>query len=274
MSRRRVHKITDEKVFDKYHLYHEAVQSPDEDVVVLRKMYRELVKAEPRIFREDFCGTFALSCEWLKLNPQNRAIGVDLDPEPLEYGRQHYLPKLKPLQQKRLQLLEKNVLTSGLPQSDIVVAMNFSYFIFKKRADLKKYFQNVRKSLRNKGLFVVDIFGGSLCADKNEEVTRYKNFSYFWDQASFDPIDHRAQFYIHFKLPGKPRFERVFSYDWRMWSIPEIRELMLEAGFKKTHVYWEGTTKKGEGDGIYSRTEKGEACEAWVAYIVGTTSEL
>ena len=53
-----------------------------------------------------------------------------------------------------------------------------------------------------------------------------------------------------------------------MWSIPELRDILLEAGFVKTHVYWEGTTKDGEGDGIYTRTEKGESCPSWTAYIV------
>ena len=52
-----------------------------------------------------------------------------------------------------------------------------------------------------------------------------------------------------------------------MWSLPELREILAEVGFKKTHVYWEGTTKSGEGNGVFTRTEKGEACESWIAYI-------
>ena len=93
-------------------------------------------------------------------------------------------------------------------------------------------------------------------------------FLIFWDQSSFDPMSHYAQFDIHFKLKREKKRCKVFSYDWRMWSIPELRELLLEAGFVKTHVYWEGTTKDGEGDGIYTRTEKGESCPSWTAYIV------
>ena len=50
----------------------------------------------------------------------------------------------------------------------------------------------------------------------------------------------------------------------------EIRELMLEAGFKHTHVYWEGYTKSGDGNGIFKRTETGdEESDGWVAYVVG-----
>ena len=53
-----------------------------------------------------------------------------------------------------------------------------------------------------------------------------------------------------------------------MWSIPELRELLAEVGFKKTHIYWEGTNRKGFGNGIFTRTEKGEPCESWIAYVV------
>ena len=63
--------------------------------------------------------------------------------------------------------------------------------------------------------------------------------------------------------------ESVFKYDWRMWSIPEIKEIMLEVGFQDTLVYWEGTNKKGLGNGIFSKRKKGEACLSWIAYIVG-----
>ncbi|MFN7455209.1 MAG: class I SAM-dependent methyltransferase [Pseudobdellovibrionaceae bacterium] len=266
-TRRRVHKIGKKKLFDKYELYQKAVQSAETDVEFLRKVYREIRKKDPQLLREDFCGTFALSCEWIKLNKNFSAIGVDLDPEPLEYGKAHGFKKLNESQQKRLRLIEQNVLKSGLPTADIAIAMNFSYFVFKSREIMKQYFQNVYKSLKKNGIFVVDCFGGSHCFEANEEKTNYKAFTYFWDQASYDPVTSRAQFYIHFKMKGQPKRERVFIYDWRMWSIPELREIMQEVGFKKTHVYWEGTTKKGEGDGVFTRTEKGEECQSWIAYI-------
>ena len=54
-----------------------------------------------------------------------------------------------------------------------------------------------------------------------------------------------------------------------MWSIPELREMMLEVGFRKTYVYWEGTTRSGEGNGNFTRAEIGEECQAWIAYVVG-----
>lgn len=266
-TRRRVQKKNFGRAFDKYDLYSKAVQSAESDVVFLRKTYKELRKKEPKILREDFCGTFALSCEWVKLNPRFEAIGVDLDPEPLEYGKLRHLPKLRPDQQKRIRLMEGNVLLSQLPKADLALAMNFSYFIFKTRDLMKQYFANVYKSLKPDGVFILDCFGGSQCYDAIEETTNHRSFKYYWDQTGFDPVTNRALFHIHFKPKGQKKMERVFTYDWRMWSIPELRELLAEVGFKKTHVYWEGTTRSGEGDGIFTRTEKGEACLSWIAYI-------
>ena len=75
----------------------------------------------------------------------------------------------------------------------------------------------------------------------NEEETEHDGFSYFWDQDSYDALTNFGQFYIHFKRKGEKKREKVFSYDWRLWSIPELKECLLEAGFEKTVVYWEGT---------------------------------
>jgi hypothetical protein len=131
---------------------------------------------------------------------------------------------------------------------------------------MRSYFANVRARLPEGGVFFVDIFGGSACYEALVEETKHKKFKYVWEVESFDPISNESDFSIHFKL-GKKKKKKVFSYSWRMWSIPEIRDIMRDAGFSKTHVYWEGTTKKGEGDGIFTRQEAGEACEAWIAYI-------
>ena len=62
----------------------------------------------------------------------------------------------------------------------------------------------------------------------------------------------------------------AFVYDWRMWTIPEVMELMNEAGFQDVHFLWEGTNKKtNEGTGTYHRAENGEPDTAWVTYIIG-----
>lgn len=266
--RRRISKKSSIASFDKYDLYHKAVQSAETDVVFIRDTYKELKRKSPSSFREDFCGTFALSTEWIQLHPKHTAIGVDLDPEPMAYGKEHYLIKLKPDQQKRMQLREANVLEPGLPKTDIVAAMNFSYFCFKKREIIKSYFANVYNSLNKDGIFLVDIFGGSQCYDAIEDAIKHDGFTYYWDQTNYDPVTANALFHIHFRVGGK-KIEQVFTYDWRMWTVPELREVMHEVGFKKTHIYWEGTAKDGSGDGKFTRMEHGESCQSWIAYIIG-----
>ncbi len=255
--------------FDKYALYLEAVQSPEEDVEFYLKRYKEIRKGQkPKVLREDFCGGGAISCEWVKLDKDHKSAGLDLDPEPMEYGRKNYISKLTSDQQNRVALIKKDVLSGSLPTADIAVAVNFSYFLFKKREMLKNYFKNVYESLNHKGLFILDIFGGTQCTDAIEDRTAKKDFTYYWDQQNFDPITNEAYFEIHFRYKNK-KYENVFNYDWRMWSIVEVRELLLEVGFQDTKVYWEGDDKKGGGNGIFSEVEKGEACLSWIAYIVG-----
>lgn len=266
--RRRVARRNKKVIIDKYEMYRQAVQSPETDVDFFKQCYRELRGGSAEVFREDFCGTFLLSYYWVKNRPQNKAWAVDIDPEPLEYGRKNYWSKLVPTAQKRLKIFEGDVLTGRLPEADIVAALNFSYFAFKKRAQLRVYFSNVFNSIRKKGLFIMDCFGGTQCTDAIEDKAKIKDFTYYWDQENFDPVTNEALFHIHFQPKGGKKIENVFTYDWRMWTIPELRDLLEEVGFKKTHVYWEGTTRKGEGDGKFSRTEQGEACASWISYIV------
>ena len=62
--------------------------------------------------------------------------------------------------------------------------------------------------------------------------------------------------------------KNAFVYDWRLWSIPETRDAMKEAGFSDTAVYWE-TEHKGVATGEYVQMEKGDNSYSWIAYIVG-----
>ncbi|MBO9668754.1 MAG: class I SAM-dependent methyltransferase, partial [Bdellovibrio sp.] len=196
-ARRKVSKKSGKTHFDKYELYHKAVQSAENDVVFIQKTYKELKGKAPRIFREDFCGTFALSTEWIKLNPKHQAIGVDLDPEPIAYGKANYLAKLRPEQQRRMKAVEGNVMDPNLGKADIIAAMNFSYFCFKQRWLLKQYFANAYKTLNKDGIFLVDVFGGSQCYDAIEDAIKHKDFTYYWDQTNFDPVTNNAVFHIH-----------------------------------------------------------------------------
>ncbi len=256
--------------FDKYDFYHRSVQSPDTDADFLYQTYKDLRGVAPKVLGEDFCGTAQICASWVKKDPTLQAVGVDLDPEPIEYGAQHVLSKLTSEQKQRVRILKDDV-RGSLPSIDVLCALNFSYFCFKERRDLVHYFSQARKRLtEGKGIFVLDIFGGSQCYEANEEETEHEEdgFSYFWDQDTLNPTNNHVQFHIHFQRKGEKKRERVFTYDWRFWSIPEIRDILIDAGFQKTTVYWEGTDEDGEGDGEFTPTSEGEECESWVAYIV------
>ena len=83
----------------------------------------------------------------------------------------------------------------------------------------------------------------------------------------YNPITGEGLFYIHFKFDDGSRIKRAFTYDWRVWTLPELKEILSEAGFKP-YIYWEGTGDDGEGNGIFTKTELGEADDSWIAYIV------
>ena len=254
--------------FDKYYYYLRSVQSPEADVAFMRDTYKQLKHKLPKTLCEDFCGTFAICCSWVKLNKSFRAIGVDLDAEPIAYGEVHHRPKLNDDQKRRVYIIQDDVLSHELPKVDIVLASNFSYYIFKERNLLLEYFKNAKRRCKRDGLFILDSFGGPDCMEPVEEETNHGDFKYYWDEDTFDPVTQQAQFYIHFKRKGEKKREKVFSYDWRMWTLPELKDVLLDAGFKKVHIYWEGDDEKGNGNGEFTRVTKAEVVNAYVAYLV------
>ncbi len=89
-----------------------------------------------------------------------------------------------------------------------------------------------------------------------------------WDQDVFNPITHGYECKIHFHFPDGSEMNNAFEYDWRLWMIPEVRDLLLEAGYRKVDVYWEGADEDGEPDGEFVASVEGDTSPAWVAYVV------
>jgi len=262
----------------KYELYEASVQTPEVHVEFFLGVFREIRGKFARTLREDFCGTGWISAEWVKRNRSNSAMGVDLDPEPLAYGRKHHWSKLSAEQRKRMTFANENVLAITDQKFDVVLACNFSFYIFKKRRTLVDYFRACLRSLNKDGILVLEMAGGPGMIEKTRErrtvtLERPKGagvykFGYTWDQQSFDPITHDARYAIHFKLPTGEQMQEAFVYDWRLWTIPEVRDAMAEAGFPQSVVYWEAE-HKGEGTGEYLAAAHGDNAYAWIAYIVG-----
>jgi SAM-dependent methyltransferase len=254
---------------DRHRLYEESVQEVESDVQMMERVFKKRYGRAPTRMREDFCGTAALCCEWVRAHADNRAVGVDIEPEVLEYGRQNHFPKLDSDQRSRVELRLGDVLEDQTTGFDVTCAFNFSYFCFQTRELLTRYFKMAHKSLETEGLFIIDLYGGADAQRTMTETREQEGFDYVWDQYVFDPVTHHVINYIHFEFPDGSEMRRAFTYDWRLWSIPELRDLLADAGFSETQVYWEGTDRKtNEPNGVYRKVESAPDDPAWVSYIV------
>lgn len=250
----------------KYELYEASVQNPESDIKFINKEFKRLKGRRPLTLREDFAGTGLMAYEWSKQSKEHFAWGIDLDPIPLDYGKNVHAARYSSSVVNRVDLIQGNVLDAYPFKPDVVVAFNFSYFIFKRRRDLLNYFKSVRRGISSEGLFFIDLFGGTEAYQPLEERTVFKNHTYFWDCERYNPITAECFYSIHFKYKNI-KYKQVFTYDWRMWTIAELREILKEAGFTTTFAYWEGEEEDGSGDGHFKVSEEAENCESWVTYI-------
>lgn len=254
---------------DKHKLYQQSVQDPDSEARLILRVFRKLRKRSPRTLREDFCGTALLASTWVQMVPDGSATGIDLHRPTLDYARRVNVSRLGTAS-KRVELIEGDVLEDRGDTHDVIVAFNFSYFVFKDRDLLRRYFERVHNAVADDGIFFLDLYGGPEAQVLQEESTDHDDFTYVWDQARFNPITGETLCHIHFDFPDGSRMNRAFTYDWRLWSLPEVQDLLSEVGFRKVEVYWEGTDSDGEGNGVFRRSRRGDDSSCWVAYIVAT----
>lgn len=253
---------------DRHSLYEQSVQCVEAEIDFIDETFKALRGRAAEVLREDFCGTANTACEWVRRRRRNKAIGVDLDESVLAWGRANNIARLGKAANRITLVAEDVVKVQTLPP-DVVIAMNFSYFIFKKRQQMRRYFKRVLQALNNDGVFMLDAFGGydSFCVTK--EKTKIDGFTYIWDQAYYNPITGDMRCHIHFKFPDGSRIKKAFTYDWRLWTLPEIQEILAEAGFDRITVYWQGTDEEtGEANGEFEPASVGDADAAWIVYIV------
>jgi cyclopropane fatty-acyl-phospholipid synthase-like methyltransferase len=256
---------------DRHHLYELSVQCAEAEIEFVDDTFKQLRGRRAKLLREDFCGTANVCCEWVQRRKNNRAIGVDIDDEVLSWGKKNNLGKLGKSEKERISLLRENVLEVKTEAPEIISAMNFSYWLFKQRSQLKEYFKRVRKSLANDGIFFMDAYGGydSFKQIEEEREIEGEGFNYIWEQEKYDPISGTLICHIHFAFDDGSRWDNAFTYDWRLWTLPEIRELLAEAGFSNITIYWQGWDEDGEPDGIFTPVKEGDpdADAGWICYI-------
>jgi len=252
---------------DKHVLYENSVQCTEAEIDFVEATFKQLRRRPAHLLREDFCGTANSSCEWVRRHGANRAIGVDLDAEVQQWGREHHIANLSAEQQERIELVHADVMTVETEAVDAVLAMNFSYWIFKERATMIRYFKRIYDSLVHDGILFLDCFGGYEAFEEMKEERKNRDFTYVWHQARYNPITGDYLCKIHFKFKDGSQMKNAFAYEWRLWTLPEITEMLTEAGFQAS-VYWEGTDEDGEGSGEFKLTDQGEADAGWIAYVV------
>jgi hypothetical protein len=219
--------------WDKFTLYEVAVTNAP----ALAEFFNSLAP-RARTLREDFSGTAALARAFLARDPAHRAIAVDHD-----RAVTSRIPK-----SPQLTTITSDVRRCKL-RSDIIAATNFAAGYYHTRPALIAYLRHARACLSPSGLFICDMYAGSsaFVADEQRVVVRVPKelgsgtFVYIWEQRIVDITTALVHNAIHFELPRPKRtplvIQDAFTYHWRIWSPAELRDAMLEAGFKRVDIY-------------------------------------
>jgi SAM-dependent methyltransferase len=253
---------------DKHALYQLSVQDASAEVRFLDRVFKARRARPPQSLREDFCGSALLCAEWVKSQRGRTATGLDIDASVLAWGTQHNLAAIDE-PGDRVRLLNQDVRDPCAKKHDIICAFNFSYWVFKSRQAMRGYFEQARRGLERDGMFFIDAYGGWEAHEPMLEHRPIKGgFTYVWDQDVINPIDNSIVNHIHFEFRDGTKLKKAFSYEWRFWSLPELQELLEEAGFSQSWVYWD--TSESEDHEDYRPRKIVENQPGWLAYIVAT----
>lgn len=270
---------------DALELYRWAVQDPGTHVAVLGRMYERLRGRKPTVLREDFAGTSAESVAWVAGGDDRSAVAVDHDPATRDWAKRR-AARLLGERAGRVQFVEGDVLNVAPPEvsaADVISVLNFSIFHFHHRGDLAAYFEHARRSLAAGGILVLNAFGGPGALRKTIDRRRVEPaatdepapppFEYRWEQRSYDAVANRLDCRIHFVVDdgdgNATTIENAFQYDWRAWTLPELTELILEAGFADAQV-WRHSYDPARGTaGVFlGPVERIENLDTWLAYVI------
>jgi hypothetical protein len=222
---------------NKYSLYTLCAQNPPRDAKALLAIYADVNQRERNdlTLGEDFSAAAALSRAWCQLLPKGRAVAVDHDPEALSLARAH----------PRVRLVQSDVFDAAT-KVDLLAVLNFSIGELHRRSRLLAYFKHARSRLKPRGCLVCDIYGGADCFNTGTVSQRIlgprgQRITYRWEQRTADPLTARVTNAMHFQISRTGaksiRLHDAFVYNWRLWSVPELREAMLDAGFADVQVY-------------------------------------
>ncbi|KAL2918206.1 hypothetical protein HK105_202133 [Polyrhizophydium stewartii] len=209
-----------------------------------RRMAKRQAPPVARTFLEDFCGTAVLADAWAGMHATHEAFGIDIDPAVIAHARAQ---TLQHAHSARVHVSVGNVLEPtaayGVPPVDLIAALNYGVFYHHRRADLVKYLRRCADALNHGGVLIVDCFGGARVSSVEGRLfkRRFSDFTYFFEQKPMDALSSIVHVHLHFRFDDGSWLKNAFTYEFRVYTIREIREAMLEAGFARTFV-WIGSS--------------------------------
>jgi hypothetical protein len=265
---------------DRFDLYELTVQSPSRLVPFLRAIHGR----EPRILGEDFAGTAAVSREWVSSIAGASAIAVDIDRDVL--SRAGACDRLSTGAHDRLRTVVADVrapTSDALAPADVIFAGNFSIGELATRRELVEYLRRSRARLNEHGVFVCDTYGGASAfrigaIERSHFTQDGARIRYTWEQRRIDPLTARVENALHFRVEraGEIVLEitDAFVYRWRLWSVPEIRDALEDAGFSASEVRSELSSDESsraaiESTGAPSSRDSCALAESFIVCVAG-----
>ncbi len=251
---------------DRHDLYELCVQSARDLVPFLRAMHEQ----DPRVLCEDFCGTAALSRAWCEMVEGGSAIGTDLDEDVLARAARGGTPRLA---------LRREDARSSEARGDLIFVGNFSIGEIHDRGDLVAYLTRCRERLGAGGVFICDTYGGDAAyrighVHRMHRAPDGRRVRYTWEQREANPLTGMVENALHFRVDRGGTIEEevheAFVYHWRLWSVPELRDAMCEAGFASADVYNKMPDAMDEEGNAYALpTTEVEDEEGFIVCVVG-----
>jgi hypothetical protein len=257
----------------RHDLYERCVQSPRHLVPFLRAVHA----GDPRVLGEDFAGTAALSILWADSSDDRRAVAIDLDAEALGHHPEHPRVLRRCMDVMDADDPADVIFVGNFSigyrrtRADLVAYLKHARGRLTANApepgasatgrsldapqDFTRPVAHAPGSVgsaapHDPGVFICDTYGGD-SAFLTGEVHRDhwipegphagKRIRYTWEQRRADPLTGMVTDVLHFRVEKGGVIEQeifdAFVYEWRLWSVPELRDAMLDAGFATTEVY-------------------------------------
>jgi hypothetical protein len=116
-------------------------------------------------------------------------------------------------------------------------------------------------------VFFIDAYGGWEAQEPMHESRKIGHgITYTWDQDEVCPITNSIVNHIHFKFKDGTKLNKAFTYEWRLWSLPELCELLDEAGFSDVRVYWDVADDDDQAE--YRPRQRADNQPGWLAYVL------